>query len=148
MNMSFTVSCKAMLLGIAAEQAWMVWSDLASYPSWDPREEINQPNGPLAVGTTGTFKQRGRGAGTYMITAVDPGRSWVSQTSLPGGRLVIDHQVEQARGGTTVTKTYLAEGPMALAFRLFFARGIRREMPGSFAALETEIRRRAGSSTT
>jgi hypothetical protein len=141
---TFALSCQTTLAGISAQDAWTVWSDLASYPSWDPREEVNQPDGPLAVGTTGRFKQRGRGSGTYTITAVEPGRRWVSQTALPGGRLVIDHRIEPGQGATTLTKTYVAEGPMALAFRWFFARGIRREMPGSFAALEAEIRRRTG----
>jgi len=140
--MSFTVTCQATISGVTTEEVWAVWSDLASYPSWDPREEINQPNGPMAPGTRGAFKQRGRGAGTYLITEVEPGRRWVSETALPGGKLVIDHRIEQALGRTTATKIYTAEGPMALAFRLFFARGIRREMPRSFAALEAEIRRR------
>lgn len=82
-----------------------------------------------------------------IITAVDPGSRWISQTSLPGGRLVIDHEVNSGADGVVVRKTYTAEGPMALAFRWFFAKDIRAQMPGSFAALEAEIiRRRAARS--
>src|SRR5690349_501503 len=103
MPMDYVITCETTLLADPAD-VWAVWSDLASYPKWDDREEINQPNGPLAVGTTGTFKQRSRGAGTYKITAVEPGGRWVNEIALPGGRLVIDHRVERAGDGTKVTK--------------------------------------------
>lgn len=140
--MSYVMVCEATLRGLDQADVWAVWSDLASYPEWDPREEINKPNGPLAAGTTGVFKQRDRGAGTYVIIAVEPGRRWTSQTALPGGRLVIDHQLDTNADGVVVRKTYTVEGPMALAFRWFFAKDIRAQMPGSFAALEAEIIRR------
>ena len=91
--MSFAFTCQTMFPEISAADAWTVWSDLASYPAWDPREEINEPHGPMAVGTTGKFKQRGRGAGTSQITAVYAGRRWVSETRLPGGKLSIDPPV-------------------------------------------------------
>ncbi len=141
--MKHAITCQATLPGATADLAWRVWTDLASYPSWDPREEMNCPEGPLAAGMKGVFKQRGRGAGAYTITAVEVGRSWLTEIALPGGRLEIDHRLEPTAEGVTVTKVYTAYGPMALAFRWFFARGIRREMPGSFAALGAEIARRA-----
>lgn len=139
--MQYTITCQA-TVSAPAHQAWAVWSDLASYPAWDEREELNQLDGPFAAGVTGTFKQRGRGKGTYRITAVEEGRAWTTETPLPGGRLVIDHRLDKGAEGTLLTKRYTAHGPMAVAFKWFFARGIRREMPGSFAALGREIARR------
>lgn len=139
--MQHTVTCST-TLPATIEEAWAVWTDLESYPEWDPREELNELAGPFAVGTTGTFKQRGRGAGSYRITALDPGKAWTSETSLPGGKLVIEHVLESGAKGVTLTKRYTAHGPMALAFRWFFAREIERDVPRSFAALEQEIRRR------
>lgn len=140
--MRYTVSCETTLAAVTAGQAWDVWSDLAAYPQWDPREELNAPGGPLGFGMVGPFKQRGRGAGIYEITAVDPGRGWTSESALPGGRLVIEHGVLPMPTGTKLVKRYTAIGPMAPAFRWFFARGIRAEMPRTFAALRTEIARR------
>ena len=81
--MKHTISVRTVFVGVSAERAWAVLSDLGSYPRWDRREESNEPGGPLAVGMTGTFKQRARGAGTYIITAVDPGRRWASEMALP-----------------------------------------------------------------
>ena len=130
------------MLPAAPDQVWTVWSDLASYPAWDPREEVNEPDGPLVAGTTGTFKQRGHGAGRYTVTSVDEQRGWTSETALPGGRLVIEHTVEAAPGGTRLVKRYRVHGPMVPAFRFFFARRIQAEMPGTFDALAAEIGRR------
>ena len=67
---------------------------------------------------------------------------WVNELPMPGGRLVIDHHLEAVSGGgSAVRKTYTAHGPMAVLFKLFFGRGIRRGMPASFAALEAEAGR-------
>jgi uncharacterized protein YndB with AHSA1/START domain len=140
--MQHTITCST-TISSPAHEVWAVWSDLDAYPAWDPREEVNHLDGPLAAGTMGTFKQRGRGAGRYRITAVEPGEAWTSESPLPGGRLVIEHRLESRPDGVELTKRYTAHGPMALAFRWFFAKGIQREMPGSFAALEAEIARRS-----
>ena len=121
---------------------WQAWTDMERFPSWDPREEETQLDGPFAAGTTGWSKQRGTPRSPITITAVSPGRSWQVETPLPGGKLVIDHQMGQAEeGAARLTKRYQAYGPMAVAFRLYYARKIRREMPGSFAALAAEAAR-------
>jgi hypothetical protein len=126
------------------KQVWAVWADLTSYPAWDPREEVTRLDGPLAAGTTGFSKQVGRRpGGPFTIVRVDPGHRWTNESPLPGGKLVIDHLLESASsGGTDITKTYRVHGPMSVAFRLVFARGIGASMPSTFAALDTEIRRR------
>lgn len=139
--MQHTITCAKTIL-TDMQKAWAVWSDLETYPKWDPREELNQLDGPFATGTTGTFKQRGRGPGRYRIAQLQAGKGWTSESSLPGGKLVIEHSLEPSSAGVTLTKRYTAHGPMALAFRWFFAREIEREMPRSFAALEAEITRR------
>jgi|SRR5579859_2495823 len=139
--MQHTITCTK-TVSAPAHEVWAVWSDLEAYPKWDKREEANHLEGPFAVGSSGTFKQRGRGAGTYRITAIEEGRAWTTETSLPGGKLVIDHRLESGPHGVELTKRYTAHGPMALAFRWFFVKEIQREMPGSFAALEAEIARR------
>lgn len=140
--MAYTITCTSTISTVSPSEVWSVWTDLEAYPQWDEREELNRMNGPFAVGTTGTFKQRGREAGTYVITAIEPDRSWTTETPLPGGKLVIEHLVEGGPSGVTLTKRYTAFGPMAHAFRWFFARGIHRAMPGVFTALETETGRR------
>lgn len=126
------------------QAVWAVWSDMTAYPSWDPREETMRLDGPFATGTTGFSKQTGpRAGGPITITRVEAPRRFTVETPLPGGRLVLDHVVEAAPGGGTIArKRYEAHGPMSVAFRLFFAKGIRAEMPDTFRALATEVAKR------
>jgi uncharacterized protein YndB with AHSA1/START domain len=127
------------------ESIWRVWTDMAAYPDWDPREEETRLDGPFAPGTTGWSKQRGRRPGSpFEVTLVEPMSRWTNELPLPGGRLVIDHHLEALdEHRVRVAKTYTAHGPMSVLFALVFQRGIRREMPGTWAALEAEAARRS-----
>jgi hypothetical protein len=72
--------------------------------------------------------------------------AWQATTPLPGGALLIDHLVTSLGAGRTcLAKKYTAIGPLALAFRLYYARRIRREVPPSLAALAAEANRVAGA---
>jgi uncharacterized protein YndB with AHSA1/START domain len=121
---------------------WQAWTDMPRFPSWDPREEETSLEGPFQAGTTGWSKQQGTPRSPFTITAVIPGRRWQVETPLPGGKLVIDHEMSEAgHGEVRLVKRYAAHGPMTLAFRLYYGRKICREMPASFAALAAEAAR-------
>jgi len=121
---------------------WQAWTDMERFPSWDPREEETSLNGPFQAGTTGWSKQRGTPRSPITITAVTPRRHWQVETPLPGGKLVIDHRMDEAGNGQVrLAKRYVAHGPMSVAFRVYYGRKIRREMPESFAALVAEANR-------
>lgn len=129
-----------------AAATWSAWTDIDRFPSWDPREQRNRLDGPFAVGTTGSSKQKGAPGGPYTICRIEPGRSWQATSPLPGGALTIDHRVEDLDGGQVrVSKRYVATGPLALAFRCWFGPAIRRAMPASFTALAAEAARRRGT---
>jgi hypothetical protein len=128
-----------------SEAIWTVWTDMERFPAWDPREEETRLDGPFGVGTTGRSKQRGGAPSAITISAVEPHRMWQVETPLPAGKLVIDHRVENlGADGIRLSKRYVAHGPVSLAFRAYYARRIRKEMPASFDALVAEARRRAG----
>ncbi|MCU1513691.1 MAG: hypothetical protein JWO10_781 [Microbacteriaceae bacterium] len=141
--MTYTIDCTARLAG-DAQSIWDTWTDMASYPNWDPREEELRIDGPFAVGTTGFSKQAGPRAGTtFELTRVEPITRWTNECPLPGGRLVLDHYIEtMSDGRVSVLKRYQVHGPLEILFRLFFGRGIRAGAPATFAALEAEALRR------
>ena len=131
-------------LNVAHAAVWQTWTDISSFPDWDPREEEATLNGPFAVGSTVHSKQRGNPGGEATIVAIEDGHRWTVAKPLPGGRLVIDHRLEPVgEQYVRVVKRYDVYGPIALVFRLVFAPKIRQSMPASFEALEREARRRA-----
>jgi len=125
------------------EAVWAVLSDMPGYASWDPRAGQVRLDGPFATGTTGhVVSPAGKGS-TLLLSEVVPTERWTSELPLPGGRLVMTYVLAPAGPGRVrVTKTYVAHGPVSLAFRVWYARAIRRELPATFAALEVEAARR------
>ena len=127
------------------DDLWDTWTDMAAYPSWDPREEELRIDGPFAGGHH-RFLEAGRSAPRLDIRG-DQGRADepVDQRDPPPRRQAGDRPqaVPQTDGTVRLVKRYEAYGPMSVAFRLVFARGIRSEMPATFAALAQEAERRA-----
>jgi hypothetical protein len=144
--MRYVIDCQETISG-DLDSVWATWTDLPSYTSWDPREEEMRVDTSFGVGATGFSKQRGgRPGSVFRVVRVEPKTRWVNEVPLPGGTLTIDHVLtEVGLRKTHVLKRYVVEGPMAIAFRLVFAKGIRKDAPGTFAALENEVRRRSES---
>ena len=140
----YAISCDTTIDG-TVDSVWATWTDMASYPEWDPREESLRIDGPFEAGTTGFSKQvGGRPGADFRLTLVEPEERWKNELPLPGGRLVIDHWLSPTDDGRLhVIKRYEVHGPMSLPFRLFFARGIKEGAALTFAALEAEAARRA-----
>jgi uncharacterized protein YndB with AHSA1/START domain len=126
--------CEA-LLEVCPAAVWAVWTDVARWPQWDVSKEIARLDGPFEPGASGWAKQRGNLGGTFTITAVEPGRRWVSECPLPFGRVVFGHSLEPlAKDRVRVVKTVEVEGGIAPLVRLF-APKMRREICESLAAL-------------
>jgi uncharacterized protein YndB with AHSA1/START domain len=142
----YTIDCVTTIRGSLAD-VWATWSDMARYPEWDPREQEIRIDGPFRAGTTGWSKQVGRRPGSpFEIVRVEAPNRWMNESPLPGGKLVIDHLLTDNGDGTVhLVKRYEVQGPMQLAFRLIFARGIVNQAPGTFSALEAETARRAAA---
>ena len=119
-----------------AAAAWQVWTDMPRFPEWDPREEETRLDGAFEVGAGGWSKQRGNPGGPFTITAIEPGRMWQVSAGIPGGRLMIDHTIEELPDGRSrFGKRYEVRGPMAIAFRLWWGPQLRKHVPGTFSAL-------------
>ena len=108
---------------------------MARWPEWDVSKEIARLDGPFEPGVSGWAKQRGNLGGTFTITTVEAGRRWVSECSVPLGRVVFDHVLEPvAKGRVRVVKSVEVEGSIAPLLRLF-APKMRRDIAESLAAL-------------
>lgn len=138
----YTFGAESVIAGDVSS-IWRTWTDLESYPSWDPREQETRLDGPFSPGATGWSSQKGNPGGPFTVTAVEPQRRWSTRSPLPGGSLVIDHWV--AQDGTArvrVGKRYEVHGPLAILFRLYYGPRVARALSGTFSALEGEARRR------
>jgi len=130
----FLFECEATFEAEPAE-VWKVWTDVARWPEWDVSKEMARLDGPFEPGVSGWAKQRGNLGGSFTITEVDPGRSWVTECPMPLGKVVFDHVLEPVAGGRVrVVKRVGVQGGFAPLLRLF-APKMRRDIAESLAAL-------------
>jgi hypothetical protein len=114
---------------------WKVWTDVARWPEWDVSKEIARLDGPFELGTSGWAKQRGNLGGAFTITAMEAGRSWVTECPLPLGKVLFGHVVHPLDGGyVRVVKSVDVQGGLAPLLRLI-APKMRRDIAESLLAL-------------
>jgi uncharacterized protein YndB with AHSA1/START domain len=90
------------------ESVWRLWSDVASWPTWDGALDHARLDGPFVPGTTGAMAVHGQGELAFALTAVDPGRGFADETPIPGGQVRLTHELE-VLGGDLVRVTHRAE---------------------------------------
>lgn len=104
-----TVTCTA-----SADAVWTLWSDITTWPVWDPSVVAVALDGPFEAGTTGTMTLAGPFDVPVSLEVVEPGRRYLDQLTM--GELVIriDHVVAPvASGGCEVTVSTTITGPGA-----------------------------------
>jgi uncharacterized protein YndB with AHSA1/START domain len=136
----YTFQCEA-TFDAAPAAVWKVWTDVQGWPDWDLTKEIARMDGPFAEGASGWAKQRGNLGGPFTITAIDPGRRWVSECPIPlGGKIVFDHVIQPVDDGSVrVTKSVEVLGGFGPLFRLMFAARMRRDITESLEALGRRV---------
>jgi uncharacterized protein YndB with AHSA1/START domain len=95
----------------SAETTWQVIADVESWPSWTPTFERVELQGPLEEGTKVRIKQPGRGAVTYEIQELEPGRRFQWGSRGAGNDQSADHVVEPTGpDSSAVTLTFEMTG--------------------------------------
>ena len=119
--------------------------DLSRWLEWNPHMREVRPlsDGPLTQGSRARLAlKRSPFASTWEVTEVNPGRSFAwKSSSVPGVRLLTDHIVESADGGTRATLRIHIEGPLAFLTgpaAAFYRRNLGRSLAALKAMLERE----------
>jgi hypothetical protein len=122
---------------------WQLWSDPTTWAEWNPDVESAALNGPMAAGATGTMRTKSGGAHDIEITAVDPARSFVLETSpIPLTRFRFGCEVvPRAAGGSTISQSLTLAGPLAPLFSLLMAKRIADTFPALLRGLSAAAER-------
>lgn len=92
---------------------WAIWSDSSTWPDWDPSVIGVLLDGPFVAGTTGTMTLAGPFEVPVSLEVVEDGRRYLDQLTMGDLVIRIDHVVEAAEVGSTVTVSTTIEGPGA-----------------------------------
>lgn len=107
------------------ERVWRIWSDVRTWPTWNPDVAAVAIDGAFASGTTGTMTTRSGGKHAITLEAVQPGRSFRLETSaLPGARFAFDCEIQPSGQGCVISQRISMRGPLAPVFSVMMGRRI------------------------
>ncbi|MBV9281416.1 MAG: SRPBCC family protein [Chloroflexi bacterium] len=125
------------------ETIWRIWSDTATWPTWNPDIRAVSLDGPFASGTAGTMTT---GAGTHRIRLdqVVSGRSFDLVTSpVPATTFRFHCQVDPAPSGSRISQGVSMSGILAPLFSLLMGNRIAESFRPILAGLAREAEKAA-----
>jgi uncharacterized membrane protein len=107
------------------ERVWAVLCDVERWPEWATTVTSVRrlDDGPLAVGSRARIEQPKIPPTEYVVTDLEPGRSFTWVATGPGVRTTARHVLEPVRtGGTRVTLAVEQAGPVGAVVGRFYRR--------------------------
>ena len=117
---------KNMEANASAERVWSIWSDVSTWPRWNPDVLSVQIDGPFASGTRGQMTTKAGGTHAITLQEVQPGRSFNLETSpIPLGRFKFQCEVQPAgSGASTISQSITIGGPLGPLYSAMMGRRI------------------------
>jgi uncharacterized membrane protein len=111
-----------------AEAVLAVWTDVEHWPDWTASiTSVHRlDSGPLGTGSQARVKQPKLPPAVWTVTELEPGRSFVWVSSVPGVRTAAEHRVTPTATGVTATLVLHQNGPLATVTGWFAGRLTRR----------------------
>lgn len=119
----------------SCEAVWDVWTDVDGWPRFLSMRWADL-DGEFAVHASGRIKPSSGPSSKFTIVALEPGRFYATQASMPGATLRFEHEVAPTpSGGTRVTERQTIDGPLSRIYGRLFGRQMVSELPGSLEKL-------------
>ncbi len=97
----------------APEAVWSLWSDLSTWPDWDPAVDSVDIEGGLVEGARGTMTLGGGIQAPVTLEVVEAGHRYLDRLDLGELTIRIDHVVEPTDQGARITVSTVIDGPGA-----------------------------------
>jgi hypothetical protein len=98
----------------APDRVWRVWSDVDTWPEWNPDMNESRLDGPLKLGTTGTINTKSGGKHAVVVTHYKDGQSFeLESTALPGTKMAIRATISPSGAGSRITQGFEPRGLLA-----------------------------------
>ena len=133
------------------EQVWEVLREVERWAEWAPTVTSVRrlDDGPLAVGSRARVEQPRIPATEYVVTELEPGRSFTWVATGPGVRTTARHLLEDfGAGGTRVTLAVEQAGPVGVVEGRIYRRLIDRYLAAGAQGLKARSEGRARAPRT
>lgn len=93
---------------------WRVWSDVNSWPEWNPDMKASRLDGPMKLGQTGNIDTRSGGKHDVVVTHYEEGHSFeLESTALPGTKMAIRATITPRGSGSFISQGFEPRGLLA-----------------------------------
>jgi uncharacterized protein YndB with AHSA1/START domain len=125
---------------VARERVWALWTDVSSWPSWNPGVGYAELDGPLIEGATGTVHAAGGPTSTLTVLAIEPGRRFVTEASERLVRLRFEHEfTDMEDGQLRITHRVRMTGPATPVLRHTIGTRLEQSIPAALEALVARV---------
>jgi uncharacterized protein YndB with AHSA1/START domain len=95
-------------------RVWQIWSDVNTWPDWNPDMKEARLDGPLKAGATGVINTRSGGRHDVVVTAFEDGRTFeLESTAMPATKMAIRATITPTANGTRIAQAFEARGLLA-----------------------------------
>jgi uncharacterized protein YndB with AHSA1/START domain len=120
------------------ERVWRLWSDVGTWPAWNPDVEAVAIDGAFATGTTGSMTTKAGGTHPITLTDVRPRRSFRLETSpAPLSTFSFLCEIKPDGGGSTISQSVTMSGPLGGLFSAMMGRRIAEGFQPLLAGLKS-----------
>ncbi len=124
------------------DRVWKIWSDMSTWGEWNPNVSTMDWTGGFVQGSEGVMNTRAGQHHKMKLAEVQPGRSFVLETSVvPGTRFRFNCRVEPAGGKTKISQTVEVGGPLG-----FMGPMLGPQVSKEFGTLLANLARKAEAS--
>ena len=131
---------------------WEVFTDAERWPEWTASvTSLVALDGPgIEVGKRFELKQPKMPTLVWVVTAVDPGRSWTWEVRSPGGHTLASHELTDLGGGRTLVAQRIDQrGPVGTLVGVLMRRLTKRYLQLEAEGLKrTSEQRRHGAAAS
>ena len=130
---------------VSPERVWQIWSDVSTWPHWNPDVLSVTLEGPFVSGARGSMTTKAGGTHQITLRDVEPGSSFELETSpIPLGRFHFACRVRPAgAGASTISQSITIHGPLGPLYSAMMgpriAQGFEPILGGLKAAAEAEV---------
>jgi hypothetical protein len=121
----------------APDRIWQIWTDVPNWNRWDKGLKMAELLGPFAVGTRGKLIPDKGPTSTFILTALESGRSYTFRTKLPLGSLYVKRVLSQQNGVTSFTHEVWFTGMSKGVFGRALGRKYRAILPNVLESIKT-----------
>jgi len=116
------------------DEIWSLWTDPATWGSWDRGLKSARLEGEMRLGSKGEIEPLSGPVATFEVTEFQPNASYTFETKLPGAVLRVNRAFNADR--TEFTHTVSFVGLSAFVFASMFGPEFRKALPPTMRELK------------